>query len=237
MRCSLATAAAALVAMAAHAALPDGARAPDFSAPATLAGKEFTFSLADSLKKGPVVLYFYPAAFTPGCTTEAHDFAEASDKFQELGATVIGVSHNDIATLDRFSVSECRNKFAVAADANGSIMRAYDAVMPSHPDYANRVSYVIAPTGAIIYTYSAMNPDKHVENTLAAVKKWQLEHSKSLDAAAGNMNRCSVSSLQVVKYQRERRAPTTLLQSRTNRSEPAKLLPSGTWAGAEGFFG
>ena len=184
MRCSLATAATALFAMATHAALPDGARAPDFSAPATLAGKEFTFSLADSLKKGPVVLYFYPAAFTPGCTTEAHDFAEASDKFQELGATVIGVSHDDIATLDRFSVSECRSKFAVAADASGSIMRAYDAVMPSHPDYASRVSYVIAPTGAIIYTYSAMNPDKHVENTLAAVKKWQLEHSKSLGAAA-----------------------------------------------------
>jgi thioredoxin-dependent peroxiredoxin len=187
MRCSLAAvaAASALVASAVHAALPGGSHAPDFSAPATLAGKEFTFSLAEALKKGPVVLYFYPAAFTPGCTTEAHEFAAASDKFQELGATVIGVSHDDIATLDRFSVSECRNKFAVAADANGSITRAYDAVMPSHPDYANRVSYVIAPTGAIIYTYSAMNPDKHVENTLAAVKKWQLEHSKSLDAAAG----------------------------------------------------
>jgi peroxiredoxin Q/BCP len=95
------------------------------------------------------------------------------------------VSHDDIATLDRFSVSECRNKFAVAADADGRIMRAYDAVMPSHPDYANRTSYVIAPEGAIIYSYTAMDPDKHVENSMAAVKKWQLEHSKSLGAASG----------------------------------------------------
>jgi peroxiredoxin len=175
----------ALAAVAVHAALPDGTHAPDFTATATLAGKEFTFSLAEALKKGPVVLYFYPAAFTPGCTAEAHDFAEATEKFQELGATVIGVSHDDIATLDRFSVSECRNKFAVAADADGRIMRAYDAVMPRHPDYADRISYVIAPTGAIIYSYTAMNPDKHVENTMAAVKKWQLEHSKSVDAASG----------------------------------------------------
>jgi thioredoxin-dependent peroxiredoxin len=179
-----AAAALATIAIAVRAALPDGTRAPDFTAPATLAGKEFTFSLAEALQKGPVVLYFYPAAFTPGCTTEAHDFAAASDKFQELGATVIGVSHDDIATLDRFSVSECRNKFAVAADTDGRIMRAYDAVMPSHPDYANRTSYVIAPNGAIIYSYTAMNPDKHVENSFAAVKKWQLEHSKSSGAAA-----------------------------------------------------
>jgi thioredoxin-dependent peroxiredoxin len=186
MRRSLVAAVAiALLAIPVYAALPDGTRAPDFNTKATLAGEEFTFSLADALKKGPVVLYFYPAAFTPGCTTEAHDFAEATAKFQELGATVIGVSHDDISTLDRFSVSECRNKFAVAADPDGRIMREYDSVMPSHPDYANRTSYVIAPTGVIIYSYNAMNPDKHVENTLAAVKKWQLEHSKSLGAAAG----------------------------------------------------
>jgi thioredoxin-dependent peroxiredoxin len=187
MRRSLVAAAAAitLLTTVVYAALPEGTRAPDFTAPATLAGKEFTFSLAEALQKGPVVLYFYPAAFTPGCSTEAHDFAEATEKFQELGATVIGVSHDEIATLERFSVSECRNKFAVAADADGKIMRAYDAVMPSHPDYANRTSYVIAPTGAVIYSYTAMNPDRHVENTMAAVKKWQLEHSKSGAAASG----------------------------------------------------
>ncbi len=161
------------------AALPDGTRAPAIDTQATLAGKEFRFSLQDALKKGPVVLYFYPAAFTPGCTVEAHEFAEATDEFHKLGATVIGVSHDPIDKLDKFSVSECRNKFAVASDADGSIMKAYDAVLPTHPEYANRTSYVIAPTGEIIYSYTAMNPDKHVENTMAAVKKWQQEHGKS----------------------------------------------------------
>jgi thioredoxin-dependent peroxiredoxin len=170
---------ALLIALPVCAALPDGAKAPDIRTVATLAGKEFTFSLADALKKGPVVLYFYPAAFTPGCTVEAHLFAEATAKFHELGATVIGVSHDPIEKLDRFSVSECRNKFAVASDADGSIMKAYDSVLPSHPEYANRTSYVIAPTGKIIYSYTAMKPDQHVENTMAAVKKWQEAHRKS----------------------------------------------------------
>jgi thioredoxin-dependent peroxiredoxin len=170
---------ALLVTLPVYAALPNGTRAPDINTEATLAGKEFKFSLADALKKGPVVLYFYPAAFTPGCTTEAHLFAEATPQFQALGATVIGVSHDPIEKLDRFSVSECRNKFAVASDADGSIMKAYDSVLDGHPEYANRTSYVIAPTGQIIYSYTAMNPDKHVDNTMAAVKKWQDEHKKS----------------------------------------------------------
>ncbi|HYC09000.1 MAG TPA: peroxiredoxin [Steroidobacteraceae bacterium] len=162
-----------------YAALPNGAKAPDFNTQATLAGKEFKFSLADALKKGPVVLYFYPAAFTPGCTVEAHEFAEATAKFHELGATVIGVSHDPIDKLDKFSVSECRSKFPVASDADGSIMKAYDSVLPSHPEYANRTSYVIAPSGEIIYSYTAMNPEGHVDNTMAAVKKWHDEHTKS----------------------------------------------------------
>jgi peroxiredoxin Q/BCP len=180
MRLTLAaTLATLLAAIPAYAALPDGTRAPDFSTKATLAGKEFSFALADALKKGPVVLYFYPAAFTPGCTVEAHEFAEATGKFRALGATVIGVSHDPIEKLDKFSVSECRNKFAVASDADGSIMKAYDSVMPAHPEYANRTSYVIAPTGEIIYSYTAMLPDKHVENTMAAVKKWQDAHKGS----------------------------------------------------------
>jgi peroxiredoxin Q/BCP len=180
MRCSLVTAATALaIALPVFAALPDGTTAPGINTQATLAGKEFKFSLAEALKQGPVVLYFYPAAFTPGCTVEAHDFAEATDKFHALGATVIGVSHDPIDKLDKFSVSECRNKFAVASDADGSIMKAYDAVLVSHPEYANRTSYVIAPDGKIIYSYSAMNPDQHVANTMAAVKKWQDEHHKS----------------------------------------------------------
>jgi peroxiredoxin len=162
-----------------YAALKTGVQAPDFTTQATLAGKPFKFALADALKNGPVVLYFYPAAFTPGCTVEAHEFAEATDKFKALGATVIGVSHDPIDTLNKFSVSECRNKFAVASDADGGIMKSYDSVLPQNPEYANRTSYVIAQTGEIIYSYTAMKPDLHVENTMAAVKKWQDAHKKS----------------------------------------------------------
>ncbi len=156
-----------------YAALKPGVQAPDFTTQATLAGKPFKFALADALKNGPVVLYFYPAAFTPGCTVEAHEFAEATDKFKALGATVIGVSHDPIDKLNKFSVSECRNKFAVASDADQGITKAYDAVLAIKPEYANRTSYVIAPTGEIIYEYTALNPEKHVGNTLAAVEKWK----------------------------------------------------------------
>ncbi len=158
-----------------YAALQPGAMAPDFTTQATLAGKPFKFVLADALKKGPVVLYFYPAAFTPGCTVEAHEFAEATDKFKSLGATVIGVSHDDIDKLNKFSVTECRNKFAVASDADQSITKAYDSVMAKAPQYADRTSYVIAPSGKIVYEYTAMDPTKHVENTLAAVEKLNAE--------------------------------------------------------------
>jgi peroxiredoxin len=122
------------------------------------------------------VLYFYPAAFTPGCTVEAHEFAEATDKFKALGATVIGVSHDPIDTLNKFSVTECRNKFAVASDADQAITKSYDAVLGIKPEYANRTSYVIAPTGTIIYAYTDLNPDKHVENTMAAVQQWEATH-------------------------------------------------------------
>ncbi len=156
----------------AYAALDVGDHAPDFTATATLGGKTFNYVLHDALKSGPVVLYFYPAAFTPGCTVEAHDFAEAVDKYKALGASVIGVSHDPIDVLKRFSVSECRSKFPVAADTNGAIMHAYDAVMPLVSKYANRISYVIAPNGRVVYAYSSLNPDRHVANTLAALRKW-----------------------------------------------------------------
>jgi len=156
----------------AFAALKVGAAAPDFSTDATLAGKPFKFSLAAALKNGPVVLYFYPAAFTPGCTVEAHEFAEATDKFKALGATVIGVSHDTIDTLNKFSVQECRNKFAVAADPDQKITKAYDSILFIKPEYANRTSYVISPEGKVIYEYTALNPDQHVGNTMAAVQKW-----------------------------------------------------------------
>ena len=120
-----------------------------------------------------MVLYFYPKDGTPGCTVEAHEFAEATDKFKALGATVIGVSHDDIDKLNKFSVTECRNKFAVASDADQSITKAYDSVMVQKPEYANRTSYVIAQNGKIAYEYTAMDPSKHVENTMAAVEKLQ----------------------------------------------------------------
>src|SRR5450631_1482162 len=161
-----------------YAALKPGAQAPAFTTEATLAGKPFTFSLADALKNGPVVLYFYPAAFTKGCTVEAHEFAEATDKFKALGATVIGVSHDTIDTLNKFSVGDCRIKFKVASDADQSITKAYDAVLAVKPEYANRTSYVIAPDGKIIYEYTALDPGKHVGNTMAAVQKKDAEQKK-----------------------------------------------------------
>ena len=165
----------AMLALPAYAALKHGDIAPDFTAPASLGGNEFSFSLAEALKKGPVMLYFYPAAFTKGCTIEAHEFAEAIDKYKALGASVIGVSHDDIATLKKFSTSECRSKFPVAADTDQHIMKAYDAVMTRKPEYANRTSYVIAPDGRILYEYTDLDPTHHVDNTLAALQAWKAE--------------------------------------------------------------
>ena len=167
----------ALLTSQAFAALKPGAAAPAFKTEATLAGRPFTFELAAALKSGPVVLYFYPAAFTSGCTVEAHEFAEATEKFKALGATVIGVSHDAIDTLNKFSVSECRNKFAVASDADLKIAKAYDSQL-LFTSYSNRTSYVITPDNKILYAYSAMNPDKHVQNTMAAVAKWRSEQPK-----------------------------------------------------------
>ncbi len=174
--------AAALVAamispLPASAALATGTKAPDFTLQASQAGNAFTFNLADWLKRGPVVLYFYPAAFTTGCTIEAHEFADAIDQYKALGATVIGVSHDPLDKLQKFSVSECRSKFAVAADTNGTVMKAYDAVLAQHPQYANRTSYVIAPDGTIIYTYTSLDPSLHVQNTLNALKAWAADHA------------------------------------------------------------
>ena len=132
----------------------------------------YSFKLSDSLAKGPVVLYFFPAAFSVGCSIEAHEFAEAMGKFEALGATVIGVSSDDIDTLGKFSVQACQGRFPVASDSTQSVMRSYDAVMQTRPDYANRVSYVIAPNGKVLYNYQSLNPSRHVEKTLAALKDW-----------------------------------------------------------------
>jgi len=164
---------AALSSAPANAALKVGDSAPDFTTAAAIGGKTFTFSLAEALKKGPVVLYFYPKAFTPGCTVEAHNFAEASDRFKALGATVLGMSNDDIGTLKKFSVKECRNKFAGAADHGARVMKKYDAVLPASTDVADRISYVIAPNGLVIYVYASLSPDGHVENTLHAIEQWK----------------------------------------------------------------
>lgn len=159
-----------LAATPAFASLKVGDKAPDFTAPATLGGKEFTFHLAEALKKGPVVVYFYPAAFTQGCTIEAHDFAAAMPQYRALGASVIGVSHDDIATLDKFSVSECQSKFPVAADRDRRIMKSYDAALGFLTSYASRTSYVVSQDGRIAFAYDAMDPDLHVSKTLKAVR-------------------------------------------------------------------
>jgi peroxiredoxin len=176
---SLALLGLAIVPAAANAALPIGAKAPDFSAQAALDGKQFSFSLADALKHGPVVVYFYPAAFTRGCTIEAHDFAAAIPDFKAAGASVIGVSEDKIDTLDKFSVSECQGKFPVAADSDGSIAKNFDARMPIVHAYASRTSYVIAPDGTILESYNAMNPDGHVQKTLDAARAFQASSHKS----------------------------------------------------------
>lgn len=162
----------ALIAPQAFAALDVGERAPNFSIPAAMGGQVFTFSLADTLAKGPVVLYFFPLAFSDGCSIEAKEFADATAQFQELGASVIGVSADDIGTLSKFSTQVCQSKFPVGSDDKKSVIQSYDAVMKLRPEYANRVSYVIGPNGNVLYNYVSLNPQRHVEKTLAALREW-----------------------------------------------------------------
>lgn len=167
---------AGLIATAANATLAVGTKAPDFDIKAALAGREFNFSLNAALKKGPVVLYFFPAAFTKGCTIEAHEFAEATDRFNKLGATLIGVTAGNADRVTEFSSVECRNKFAVAADADQKVIKAYDVVLPKHPEYSNRTSFVIAPNHKIVFAYTNLEPDNHVALTMQAVQDWRDTH-------------------------------------------------------------
>ena len=118
-----------------------------------------------------MVVYFYPKAFTSGCTVEAHEFAEATPRFQAAGATVIGVSNDDIDTLKRFSVEACRNKFAVASDAEAKVIKAYDAQSGFLPGMAGRISYVIDRSGRIAYAFESRDPQAHVVNTLKVVER------------------------------------------------------------------
>lgn len=159
-----------------QAALEPGTPAPAIRTTGALGGQRFDFELADALKQGAVVLYFFPAAFTPGCTVEAHEFAEASDEFAALGARVVGVSTDDIETLQRFSVSECRSKFAVLSDEDGAITRDYDAVLRPGSNYAARISYVIAPDGEILFVHEGPKPGPHIRETLQAVRNWRQQH-------------------------------------------------------------
>ena len=167
-----AAAALVLAATPAFAALKAGDPAPDFKAPAYLAGNAFEYKLADALRHGPVVVYFFPAAHTAGCNLEAHLFSEAIDEFKAAGASVIGVTAGNTDELADFSreTEHCGGKFPVAADPGATISREYDALLDKKPDWASRTSYVIAPSGTISAVYSDMNPTRHVQEMLAAVK-------------------------------------------------------------------
>jgi peroxiredoxin Q/BCP len=165
----LGLAAVALAALPAQAALPVGAKAPDIVTTGAMGGKAFRLHLARELRKGPVVLYFFPKAFTQGCTLEAHAFSEARDEFRKAGAQVIGMSSDDLATLKRFSVEACRSAFPVAT-ATPRTIASYDVAFEKRPGMTNRTSYVIAPDGRIVFVHSDLDWSEHVSKTLAAVK-------------------------------------------------------------------
>jgi peroxiredoxin Q/BCP len=163
---------------ASQAELAVGTAAPTFATQAALAGKDYAFDLRAALRKGPVVLYFYPKAFTQGCTLETRAFAEAHDQFAAAGATVIGMSADDIGTLKRFSTEECRSKFAVGV-ASPDIIKAYDVALqrPGAPaGMANRVSYVIGQDGHVRFVYSNLDYRDHVRLTLDAVRALKPNH-------------------------------------------------------------
>jgi thioredoxin-dependent peroxiredoxin len=169
------TATLSLTATTAFAALKPGDSAPDFSIQAAQGGKDFTFSLKEALKKGPVVLYFYPKSFTSVCTEEAHEFAEAMERFAAMNASVIGVSGDGIETQREFSTKECRDKFPVGADPKFEVIKAYDASFSlpvAGPVFASRISYVISPEGKILSAVSDSGATKHIQNALETVQKW-----------------------------------------------------------------
>jgi peroxiredoxin Q/BCP len=166
------------------AALKDGDSAPDFTAQASLAGKEFKFSLKDSLKKGPVVVYFYPSAYTQGCNVQAHTFSVNQEKFAAAGASVVGVSLDSIQRLNQFSADPeyCAGKFPVASDASGSIAKSYDLSVKNVPGikdtkgnevdhgFAERTTFVVTPDGKIAATIGGLTPTENVMKALEAVQ-------------------------------------------------------------------
>lgn len=165
--------AAALIAAPAAASLEPGAKAPNFTTRGAIAGKVFTVNLAQQLRRGPVVLYFFPAAFTSGCNAEARAFAAKVDEFKAAGATVIGMSADPVEQLQKFSATECAGKFAVAS-AGPAVVKGYDVSLPrpiAGRTVTSRTSYVIGRNGRVAFVHDEMNPAEHVNLTLAAVKR------------------------------------------------------------------
>ena len=177
---------AASIALPAAAALKEGDNAPAFQAQASQAGKAFGYSLKDALKKGPVVVYFYPSAYTGGCNVQAHAFAVNQEKFAALGASIVGVSLDSIARLNDFSKDPdyCAGKIAVASDADGNIARSYDLAIrdaaPGRKDtrgveidhgFAERSTFVVVPDGRIAAAFDGLSPVENVEQALVAVKR------------------------------------------------------------------
>lgn len=165
----LALAAVSLFATPATAALKVGDKAPDFATTGAVGGKDFKIHLADMLKNGPVVLYFFPKAFTSGCTAEAHAFSASIDEFKKAGAQVIGMSGDDLKTLHEFSTRECRSAFPVAT-ATPVIQKEYDVAWAAHPGITTRTSYVIDESGKIVMVHDDLDFSQHVSKTLAAVR-------------------------------------------------------------------
>jgi len=177
-----------LAALPAMAALKEGDSAPRFTAQASLAGKTFQFSLKKALKKGPVVVYFYPSAYTGGCDIEAHTFAQDSEKFASAGATIIGVSLDSIQRLNDFSADPkyCAGKFPTASDVGGAISKSYEVdvhagraglkdvrgVEIGH-GFADRTTFVISRDGKIVSVISKVTPAEHVAKALEMVQQMQ----------------------------------------------------------------
>ena len=151
------------------AALKVGDKAPDFTTNGAVGGKGFKLHLADQLKKGPVVLYFFPKAFTSGCTAEAHAFSESIGDFKKAGAQVIGMSADDLPTLEQFSIKECRSAFPVAT-ATPAVQKAYAVAWAEHPGVTTRTSYVIDRSGKIAMVHDDLDFSQHVAKTLAAAR-------------------------------------------------------------------
>jgi thioredoxin-dependent peroxiredoxin len=160
--------------------LPAGTIAPAFTTKAAQGGTDLTFTLSKVLKRGPVVVYFYPKSFTSVCTEEAHLFAEAMSEFEKLGASVIGISTDTIETQRDFSRMECRDKFPVAADPAGDVVKAYDVVLLRFGGVivANRTSYVITPDGKIASVLTAGDAESHIQSALTSVKAWKARQAR-----------------------------------------------------------